>query len=99
MQVAQSVLGHLCQRRESTNHMGLLPRSGFCASENRNHVFTTMEGEACSSQEIVGGKCGFSSKDKEKSVKLIPLLNCTSNVDRHKSALAFTDVQDRKSVV
>ena len=31
---------------------------------------------------------------KEKSVKLIPLLNCTSNVDKHKSALAFTDVQN-----
>ena len=79
--------------------MGLFPRSGFCASENGNHVFTTMEGEACSFQEIVGGKCGFSSKDKEKSVKLIPLLNCTSNVDRHKSALAFTDVQNEVELI
>ena len=79
--------------------MGLFPPSGFCASENGNHVFTTMEGEACSFQEIVGGKCGFSSKDKEKSVKLIPLLNCTSNVDRHKSALAFTDVQNEVELI
>ena len=28
-------------------------------------------------------KCGFSSKDKEKSVKLIPLLNCTNNIYKH----------------
>ena len=96
---AKSVLGRLCQRRESTNHMGLFPRSGFCASENGNHVFTTMEGEACSFQEIVDGKCGFSSKDKEKSVKLIPLLNCTSNVDRRKSALAFTEVQNEVELI
>ena len=79
--------------------MGLFPRSGFCASENVNHFFTTMEGEACSFQEIVGGKCGFSSKDKEKSVKLIPLLNCTSNIDKHKSALAFTDVQNEVELI
>ena len=53
-----------------------------------------MEGETCSFQEIVGGKCCFSGKDKEKSVRLIPLLNCTSNIDKHKSALAFLDVQN-----
>ena len=58
-----------------------------------------MEGEACSFQEIVGGKCGFSSKDKETSVKLIPLLNCTSNIDNHKSALAFTDVQNEVELI
>ena len=34
---AKSVLGRLCQRRESTNHMGLFPRSEFCTSENGNH--------------------------------------------------------------
>ena len=58
-----------------------------------------MEGEACSFQEIVGGKCGFSSKDKEKSVKLIPFLNCTNNIDKHKSALAFTDVQNEVELI
>ena len=58
-----------------------------------------MEGEACSFQEIVGGKCGFSSKDKEKSVKLIPLLNCTSNIDKHKSALAFIVVQNEVELI
>ena len=56
-----------------------------------------MEGEACLFQEIVGGKCGFSSKDKEKSVKLIPLLNNTSNIDNHKSA--FTDVQNEVELI
>ena len=58
-----------------------------------------MEGEACSFQEIVGGKCGFSSKDKEKSVKVISLLNCTNNIDKHKSALAFTDVQNEVELI
>lgn len=58
-----------------------------------------MEGETCSFQKIVNGKCGFSSKDKEKSVKLIPLLNCTNNIDKHKSALAFTDVQNEVDLI
>ena len=58
-----------------------------------------MEGEKCSFQEIVGGQCGFISKDKEKSVKLIPLLNCTRNVDKHKSALALTDVQNEVELI
>ena len=58
-----------------------------------------MEGEAYYFQEIVGGKCGFSSKDKEKSVKLIPLLHCTSIIDKHKSALAFTDVQNEVELI
>ena len=62
-------------------------------------IFYTMEGEACSFQEIVGGKCGFSSKDKEKSPKVISLLNCTNNIDKHKSALAFTDVQNEVELI
>ena len=65
----------------------------------RKLCFYTTEGEACSFQEIVGGKCGFSSKDKEKSVKLIPLLNCSSNIDKHKSQLAFTDVQNKVELI
>ena len=58
-----------------------------------------MEGETCSFQEIVGGQCGFSSKDKAKSVQLVPLLNCTCNIDKHKSTLAFTDVQNEVDLI
>ena len=76
--------------------MGLFPR---LRQRERKLCFYTMEGEACSFQEIVGGKCGFSSKDKENFVKLIRLLNCTSNIDKHKSALALTDVQNEVELI
>ena len=79
--------------------MGMFPRSRFCASENGNHVFTLWKVKLVLFKRSLVGKCGFSSKDKEKSVKLIPLLNCTSNIDKHKSALAFTDVQNEAELI
>ena len=35
----------LFARLESPNHMGLFPRSGFCARESGNHVFTIWKGK------------------------------------------------------
>ena len=50
----------------------------------------------CHFQEIVGRKCGFSSKDKEKSVKLIPTAPI---IIIDKSALALTDVQNEVELI
>ncbi|KAK2559043.1 hypothetical protein P5673_018681 [Acropora cervicornis] len=44
----------------------------------------------CSFQEIVGGHCGFQTKDRSKSVEVLPLLQCKRNIGAHKSALALT---------
>ena len=91
--------GRLCQRRASTNHMGLFPRSGFRASENGNHVFTLWKVKLVPFKRLLEGNVVSVARRKEKSVKLIPLLSCTSNIDKHKSALAFTDVQNEVELI
>ena len=42
-----------------------VPMVGVLRQWEWKSCFYTMEGEACSFQEIVGGKCGFSSKIKK----------------------------------
>ena len=79
--------------------MGPFPQSWVLRKRGRISCSYAMEGETCSFQEIVGGQCGFSSKDYAKSVQVIPLLNCTCNIDKHKSALAFTDVQNEVELI
>ena len=77
--------------------MGLFPRSGFCARESGNHVFTIWKVKRVPFKRSLAGN--VVSVAWVKSVKLIPLLNCTNNIDKHKSALAFTDVQNEVELI
>ena len=52
------------------------------------------EETVCSFQEIVGGHCGFQTKDRSKSVEVLPLLQCKRNIGAHKSARALTGVEN-----
>ena len=53
----------------------------------------------CSFQEIVGGHCGFQTKDRSKSVEVLPLLQCKRNIGPHKSALALTGVENEVDLI
>ena len=53
----------------------------------------------CSFQEIVGGHCGFQTKDRSKSVEVLPLLQCKRNIGAHKSALALTGVENEVDLI
>ena len=69
--------------------MELFPRSWFYTSEGGNRVRfkRSSAGNVVSVARI------------KKSVKLIPLLNSTSNINNHKSAIAFTDVQNEVELI
>ena len=53
----------------------------------------------CSFQEIVGGHCGFQTKDRSKSVEVLPLLQCKRNIGAHKSALALTGAENEVDLI
>ena len=53
----------------------------------------------CSFQEIVGGHCGFQTKDRGKSVEVSPLLQCKRNIDVHKSVLGLTGVENEVDLI
>ena len=53
----------------------------------------------CSFQEIVGGHCGFQTKDRSKSVEVSVLLQCKRNIDAHKSALGLTGVENEVDLI
>ena len=53
-----------------------------------------MEIDACSFLAIVGGHCGFDTKDRSRSVNLVPLLTCNRDISRHKSFFAITGVEN-----
>jgi len=53
----------------------------------------------CSFREILGSQCGFHPKDRSRTVDVIPLLYCTRAIDGHKSALAFTGVENEVDLI
>ena len=53
----------------------------------------TMEGSACSFLAIVGGHCGYDSKDRTKSVQIVPLLTCHRDISGHKSAFSIIGIE------
>ena len=57
------------------------------------------EETVCSFQEIVGGHCGFQTKDRSKSVEVLPLLQCKRNISAHKSALALTGAENEVDLI
>ena len=48
----------------------------------------------CSFFTVVGGRCGFDSKDRAKSVEMVPLLSCNAGISRHKSAFSITGIEN-----
>ena len=54
----------------------------------------TMEGSACSFLAIVGGHCGYDSKDRTKSVEIVPLLTCRRDISGYKSACSIIGIED-----
>ena len=48
----------------------------------------------CSFFTTVGGRCGFDSKDRTKSVEIVPLLSCNADISRHKSAFSITRIEN-----
>ena len=54
----------------------------------------TMEGSTCSFLAIVGGHCGYDSKDRTKSVEIVPLLTCRRDISGHKSAFSIIGIED-----
>ncbi|KAL9976163.1 hypothetical protein ACROYT_G013422 [Oculina patagonica] len=53
-----------------------------------------MEGSACSFLAIVGGRCGYDSKDRTKSVEIVPLLTCHRDISGHKSTFFIIGIED-----
>ena len=54
----------------------------------------TMGDSACSFLAIVGGHCGYDSKDRTKSVEIVPLLTCHRDISGHKSAFSILGIKD-----
>ena len=42
---------------------------------------------------IVGGHCGYDSKDRTKSVEIVPLLTCHRDISGHKSAFSIIGIE------
>ena len=57
------------------------------------------EETVCSFQEIAGSHCDFQTKDRCKSVEVIPLLQCKRSIRAHTSALAFTGVENEVDLI
>ena len=63
------------------------------------HISLYNKETVCSFQEIVGGHCGFQTKERSKSVEVLPLLQCKRNIGAHKSALALTGVENEVDLI
>ena len=53
----------------------------------------------CSFFTIVGGRCGFDSKDRTKSVEIVPLLSCNVDISRHISAFSITGIENEAELL
>ena len=48
----------------------------------------------CSFKALVGGVCGYDSKDRKRDSKIVPLLSCDKDINCHKSLYKFTGPED-----
>lgn len=58
-----------------------------------------MDINSCSFQAIVGGQCGYDSKDRSRSVGILPLLNCKRDIAFHKSYYSINDVETEVELI
>ena len=53
----------------------------------------------CSFKSLVGGVCGCDAKDRNRDTKIVPLLSCDKDIDRHKSQNKFTGPEDEVDLI
>ena len=53
----------------------------------------------CSLKSIVGGMCGFDTKDREKETQIIPLLACSKAISSHIASLWFSGPVDEVDLI
>lgn len=58
-----------------------------------------MESSACFFLAIVGGQCGFDTKDRTKSVELVPPISCNRDISRQKSAFSITGIENEADLI
>ena len=57
-----------------------------------------MEG-CCSFKALVGGVCGYDTKDRKRSTEIVPLLSCDRDISNHKSLYKFTGQEDEVELI
>ena len=60
--------------------------------------FVNME-VCCSFKSIVGGMCGFDTRDREKETQIIPLLACSKAISSHTASLGFSGPVDEVDLI
>ena len=57
-----------------------------------------MEG-CCSFKSLIGGVCGYNTRDRMRETEIVPLLSCTKNIASHESAFKFTGPEDEIDLI
>ncbi|RMX51576.1 hypothetical protein pdam_00017733 [Pocillopora damicornis] len=52
-----------------------------------------MEG-CCLCKSLIGGVCGYNTRDRKRETEVVPLLSCSKNIASHRSAFKFTGPKD-----
>jgi len=53
----------------------------------------------CTLKSIVGGICGFDSRDRNRDVEVIPVLSCTKDISQHKTKYSFSGPDDEVDLI
>ena len=53
----------------------------------------------CSFKSLVGGICGFDTRDRKKETQLIPLLACSKEISNHTASLCFSGPKDEVDLI
>lgn len=53
----------------------------------------------CSFKSIVGGMCGFDTRDRKKETQIIPLLACLKAISNHTASLGFSGPMDEVDLI
>ena len=53
----------------------------------------------CSFKSLVGGICGFDTRDRKKETQIIPLLACSREISNHTASLGFSGPKDEVDLI
>ena len=50
-------------------------------------------------KSLIGGVCGYNSRDRMREPEIVPLLSCTKNIAGHESAFKVTGPEDEIDLI
>ena len=73
-------------------YINVTPRAYGAMTDDKMEVY-------CSFKKIVGGICGYDSRDRKRQAEIVPLSSCKKDITKHLTLFSFSGPENEMDLI